>query len=1268
MLLITATLLLLPLKFPKASRYDVLHPSIIATELPPAPPGEQVRFENLTSEDGLSSNRVTSILRDNRGFMWFGTFDGLNRYDGYEFKVYRHDASDEYSLSANLVVTLYQDREGLIWVGTSGGGLNRYDPTTEQFIHYQHDPSDLNSLSSTTVLSIYEDRQGTLWVGTDSGGLNRYDPTTGGFVRYQNDPEDPFSLSNDTIWAISEDKQGTLWVGTEGGGLNRMNRENGQFTIYRNDPMDPKSLSQNNVRAIYENSQGELWIGTGGGLDRLDPETSGFTHYRNDPSDPFSLSHDFVVSIHEGQSGTLWVGTSVGGLNRFDRQTGSFEHYQADPDDPDSLSHNTIREIYEDTSGLLWIGTVGGGVNWLDLQGKQFAYYGIKSGDPISLNSNDIHEIYEDRHGVLWIGTGDGGLNRLDRQNMQVAHYTHIPDEPNSLSNNRLRAIVEDQAGYLWLATHSGLNRFDPQLEQFSVYHADPGNPSGLLSSIIWSLHVDTQGILWVGTNLGLNRFDPRSGQFTAYQNDPQDPDSLSGSTITVIQEDQQGYLWLGTLEAGLNRYDRETGRFSSFKNNPDNPQSLSGNTVWSIYESKDGTLWIGTSAGLDKLDQETGEFVNYRSDQGLPGGGVMSILEDDLPPEQGGSNLWLGTSMGLYKFNPRTETVQRYDVKDGLQGNDFVWGSAFKSPSGELFFGGSNGLTSFYPHQVKASTYLPPVVFTALHLANKPVEIGGDSILQVSITESDHMTLSHEDRVVSFEFAALDYRAPATNRYRYMLEGFDDGWTEVGADRRFVTYTNLDPGEYEFHVIGSNSDGVWNEEGTSISITITPPWWQTIWFRGGLILVTVAGLFGAYRWRVKSLETRSQELETQVAEKTRQLDERVKELTTLLTVAQDVVSTLDLEPLLNLILEQLKVVVDYDVATIRRLKQDAMQLQAYQGLSTQEERPAHRLPVAGVPVIQKMVQTQQAFIINDVQFDPALFGDFDTFEEMPTGVVLRTSRTLMGVPLHVKGEVIGMLVLGHRQPDYYDQEMMNLAQAFANQAAVAIVNAELYEQAGEAATLEERTRLARELHDSATQALYSATLFSEAGKELAEQGDLESASYYLSRVGEVVHQALKDMRLLVFQLRRPVLEKEGLLMALRHRLDAVEKRAGMDARLISDHLPRLSDSVSEELYCITIEALNNLLKHAQADTVTITIRSDEGVVDLEVHDDGQGFDPQAAYRGGGMGLTNMAERAAKLGADLTIDSSPDQGTSIRIIVPPAEPASKSHPNIESKQ
>ena len=452
-----------------------------------------------------------------------------------------------------------------------------------------------------------------------------------------------------------------------------------------------------------------------------------------------------------------------------------------------------------------------------------------------------------------------------------------------------------------------------------------------------------------------------------------------------------------------------------------------------------------------------------------------------------------------------------------------------------------------------------------------------------------------------------------------------------------------------------------------------TQAWWGTTLFRGFVLLLFVGLAYIIYRRWVRSILARNRELEKEVAAKTKDLqvvNERLQEeiieretievrlhrlrdeLATVLAVSNEIVSTLDLKPLLILILDQLRKVVDYDVGTIRRLIQGNMELQAHRWLFPQAGQPSQRLPVATIPIIREMVQTHQTILIDDHQFNPTIVGDTELYTNRLTGEVLHASRTLMCVPLIVKGEVIGMLVLGHHKPKYWGEETKELVQAFTNQAAVAIINAELFAKAGETATLEERTRLARELHDSATQSLYSATLFSEAGKELAEQGDLESVAYYLSRVSEVVQQALKDMRLLVFQLRPPVLEKEGLVGAIQKRLAAVEKRAGMEVRLIGDPLVYLPGEVSEELYSIALEALNNVLKHAETDSVTVSIRSDGEILTLEVVDSGRGFDLVNVRDGGGMGLGTMQERAARLGGDLTIESALDQGTSVKIIVP----------------
>jgi signal transduction histidine kinase/ligand-binding sensor domain-containing protein len=1253
--MVIATSLQIPLTTSTASNSNINYPGLQSTESPSIPLGEQVRFEHLTSEDGLSSDRVRLILQDSHGFIWIGTQDGLNRYDGNEFRVFKHKPEDKNSLSANFVWVILEDQEGLLWVGTFGGGLCRYNPKTERFSRYRHDSNDPHSLGGDTVYAIHQDQGGNIWVGTSGGGLNRYDPRIDGFTRYQHAPDDPQSLSHNIIWTIMEDAEGVMWIGTEGGGLNRFDPQTERFTVYRHNPDDPNSLGHDSVRAIYQDSEGVLWLGTnGGGLDRLEfdqrsGEAAKFTHFRNDQGDPSSLSHNVVADIYEDETGDLWIGTTGGGLNRFDRRTKQFTRFQANPNDPYSLSHNTVDNIFGDSTGLLWLSTIGGGVNILDLESKAFKHIYSSPGDTNTLNNNDVMGIYQDQEGVLWVGTGSGGLNKIDPQTQQVTYYQHDPAEPESISHNMVRKIMQDSLGMLWLATRNGLNRFDPMTGKVRAYLHDPDDPYSLLHNQVYTVFQAEDGAIWVGTRVGPNRLDPHTGEVTAFPQYLELDTTLGDAPLPSIDQDRTGVLWMGTAGGGLVRYDPQIKQFTQYKHNPDDPSSLADNFIWNVFIDPLDNLWIGTGAGLDRFDVETGGFVHYNEKYGLSSGAVMSILQDDLNAETGSANLWISTKKGLTRFNPESGEVRNYDYSDGLQGNDFGWSSAFKNLQGVLFFGGTNGLTVFEPHKIVDNPHIPPIVITDLQLGGESLEIDDNSILTKPIHEIDQLVLSYLDRVISFEFSALDYRAPEKNRYRYMLEGFDDGWTEVGANRRIVTYTNLDPGDYVFIVQGSNNDGIWNEQGASIAITITSPWWETIWFQGGLFLVLVAGLFGAYRWRVRSLEISRRQLETQVAERT-------KELATLLAVSQDVTSTLDLDPLLNLILDELKKVVDYDVATVRQLVDGNMELMAHRWLFPQAGQPSRHLPAADIPIIQEMVQSQQTILVGDHQFDPEIIGDIVLYRHDFTGEVLQASRTLMSVPLIVKDEIIGMLVLGHHQPNHWSEKENELVQAFANQAAVAIANAELFKKVEKAATIEERSRLARELHDSATQSLYSATLFSEAGKELAEQGDLESASYYLSRVGEVIHQALKDMRLLVFQLRPPILEKEGLVMALQHRLDAVEKRASMDARLISDPLPHLSDQVSQELYSITIEALNNTLKHAQADTVTIAINSDNESLDLEVGDDGRGFDVDTASNSGGMGLVNMAERAKYLDGVLTIDSSPNHGTRIQIKVPLPKP------------
>jgi signal transduction histidine kinase/ligand-binding sensor domain-containing protein len=828
-------------------------------------PARRIRFERISTEPLA----VTGILQDRKGFLWLATSEGLNKYDGYSFKVYKHDPDDPHSLGDNMIWAIYEGRAGLLWIGTDGGGLNRFDPQTERFTRYRHDPDDPHSLSHNVVQSIYEDRAGTLWVGTNGGGLNRFDPQTERFARYRHDPDDPYSLGSDTVWTIYEDRAGVLWIGTWGGGLNRFDPQTERFTRYQHNPDDPHSLSNNVVWAIYEDRAGRLWIGSnGGGLDRFDPETERFIHYQHDSEDPDSLSDNIVQPIYEDRTGALWIGTNSGGLNRFDPETGQFIRYQHDPADPHSLSNDNVWTIYEDRAGLLWIGTWGGGLNKYDRKTERFRLYQHDPGDSYSLSDNIVFSIYEDRAGLLWVGSSSGGLNKFDRETGQFVYYQHDSANPHSLSHNNVLVVYEDRVGTLWAGTWGGgLNRFDPGTEQFIRYQHDPDNPHSLSDNAVTSVYEDRAGRLWVGTyGGGLNKFDRETEQFVHYQHDPDAPYSLSHNTILSIYEDLAGQIWVGTWGGGLNRFDPGTEQFIRYQHDPSDPYSLSDDTVPSIYEDRAGTLWVGTyGGGLNKFDRGKETFTHYREKDGLPNDGIYGILED----EQG--NLWLSTNKGLSKFNPGSENFKNYDVRDGLQGNEFNAGAYHKSKSGEMFFGGVNGFNTFYPEDIKDNPHIPPITLTDFQLFNKPVGIGGDSPLQKAIGETEALTLSYRDYVFSFGFAALDYTAPEKNQYAYMMEGFDKEWVYVDAARRFAPYANLPAGEYTFRVRGANNDGVWNENGAAIKITVTAPFWQTWWFMGLMAVLVVGAVIGAFQLRLRAVEAQRRRLsEVEEAERRR--------------------------------------------------------------------------------------------------------------------------------------------------------------------------------------------------------------------------------------------------------------------------------------------------------------------------------------------------------------------------------------------------------------
>jgi signal transduction histidine kinase/streptogramin lyase len=693
---------------------------------------------------------------------------------------------------------------------------------------YRHDPQNVNSLSSNAIESIYQDSDGMLWIGTSDAGLNRLDPVSGRVTRYAPDPDDPHTLPDMLVHGMYEDRTGAFWVATEKG-FGALDRQTGRFTLYAIAPDQPDAASLNSITQFYEDAAGTLWLGTGGaGILKFDRQQRQIVQYKNDPGDPHSLRNNFISSFHEDPSGTLWVGTLGGGANMFSTRPPKFAHYKHEADNPNSVADNFILSIFEDHTGTVWIGN-------------------------------------------------DRTLNRWDRQSNTWQTYRNDPKNPASISNGSVTATREDPDGTLWFGTFlGGLNRFDPRTGQFKAYRFDPNDPHSLSDDIVRSLYRDSNGVLWVGGwNNGLSRFDRATETFQRYRHDPDNPGSLGGGSVTDIYEDRAKTLWVAIEGDGLNRFDPATGTFKQFQNDPQNPESLPDNAVRVLYEDRAGQFWVGTTGGLCAFDRTNGTCAVYTQKEGLPNNTIEGILED----EQG--NLWISTNNGLSRFTPQTKAFRNYDVSDGLQSNEFnVFTAFYKSPrTGEMYFGGINGLNVFDPSQVVDNPFVPPVVFTDFRLFGKSVPVGSDSVLKKTINETDTLTLPYNQNSFSFEISALSYVAPVKNQYRYKLEGFDADWHTVSSKERLAVYTNLDVGNYVFRAQGTNEDGVWNEQGRVLKITITPPWWGTWWFRSLVGLVVVGLIAAGYSYRVSSLRRRTAELELLVADRTALLEAANQEL-----------------------------------------------------------------------------------------------------------------------------------------------------------------------------------------------------------------------------------------------------------------------------------------------------------------------------------------------------------------------------------------------------
>ena len=790
-----------------------------------------IRFERIDSEAGLSHNTVLSILQDRQGFLWVGTSDGLNRYDGHAFVTYRHDPFDTTSLSNNTVKVLLEDRTGTLWAGTDDG-LNRFDHHTGRFVRYHFGPDSLTA-ADKGIKALLEDQAGRLWVGTSIPGhsLNLHDPRT----------DHTRAFDTGVISSLHEDQDGILWANSAG-------------KIYKYDPAADQVLriqrpSTSALDILHEDDQDRLWIqgSEPGGVAVFDPQTERTTTRVLLPG---TASITYVLD-----DSLQWIGTTMG-LYQRDPAT-SQRRYLPLGRASDASLQNHVTTLYKDRADALWVGTLSG-LYRFDPHAKPFHHLGHDPLAPNSLSHGTVMAVWEDDDGVVWVGTLGGGLNRVDRQTGAVRRYRHGPGDPGSLCSDRIWALYGDRRGRLWIGTDGGLCALDRRTHRFTRYGLPPTAYSWIQS--VHAVREDRAGRLWVATDAGLFQLDGETGVWSS--SIPRAP----GRFLQSLHVDQAGALWFSTMGGKLYQLDPATQALTPHRLQIGEGQELVSEGLWAFHEDGTGACWIGSNMGLTRFNPQTGATKHYTDQDGLPGSIVYAVLDDDR------GRLWLSTNRGLARFDPHTETFRAYDTGDGLRNMEFNRRAAFKGRDGTFYFGGLDGLTSFFPEQIQDNPYVPPVVLTHIETTN------ADTTVSVNPYGLDHLKLSYRDYLFSFEFAALNFTNAARNRYVFQLEGLDERWMEASTQRR-ADYRSIPPGSYVFRVRGSNNDGVWNEEGVALRVTIAPPWWRTRWAYGLFLLLGLGTLYGVVRRRSERLKRHARQLERQVAERTAEVEQQKSQL-----------------------------------------------------------------------------------------------------------------------------------------------------------------------------------------------------------------------------------------------------------------------------------------------------------------------------------------------------------------------------------------------------
>lgn len=897
-----------------------------------------VRFNHLDVEDGLTNNMIRDILQDSKGFMWIATWDGLNRYDGYEFKVYKHIDGDSTSLRNNKIYRLMEDHLGRLWVGTFGGGLSLFNREEENFTNFILNPEDSTSIGSDKILSLFEDSKNRIWIGTYSVGVSLIVENESSknpnlspskkikFINFRNDPGNKQSISDAGVLNIVEDNSGKIWFAPNDGSLNKLvetstsSPEDYKFARFLSDPGNGTYIKNSSFDFIVTDSLNRdvFWlVDYYKGLMWFDIKTGKFSNDHPHFKFPVEIPKSQIESILITGDGNCWFGTYGNGIYTYkpgntNNISNSIEHFKIDPANPYGIESPNITNLYEDNSGLVWIGTNVNGLYTYQKRTQGFINYYHNNFDTNSLTGDNVLSVLEDKEGNVWIGT-ELGLDKYDPLKKKYTHFKSNPRVNGTISSNVVYSLLQDDDGNIWVGTAKGLDRYNPSTNLFTNFLHNPKDTSSLSNGEIIKLFQDSKGSIWIGTwNGGLNKLifstDGKVEKFLHYISDDNDSFSISNNNIMSIAESKNGILWVGTSDGGLNKLisDFKFGKngnvvspkFKSYRHSFNDPNSLSNNDVRTIYIDDKGTLWLGTyGGGLNKFippdKDETAKFIHYRQAQGLANDVVRGILSDDE------GNLWISTAYGLSKFNPVKNSFLNFYVADGLQTVKFEDVSYRNMNTGKLYFGGVGGVISFKPTNIRMNTNKPEIVITSFKSYNVNA---GKMTEEKGITEKNRVVLSYYDNILNFEFAALNFYNPSKNNYAYKLKGYNDNWIQLG-NKRDVTFTNLDPGKYILLVKGSNNDGVWNEIGTALEIIITPPWWRTDLAYLTYAFLIVLGIFITDRiLRRKIIEKERNKAKLNEAEL---IKKQADELETVDRLVKVINRAEDLENLFNSLLKQ---------------------------------------------------------------------------------------------------------------------------------------------------------------------------------------------------------------------------------------------------------------------------------------------------------------------------------------------------------------------------